>query len=129
MINKDLYDFVASYQKKELKIKDSTEIREIIDPESDTEEALINTYSTKFGVDITNLDRTRHFSPNTPHFHALTVGDLAFAASIGSLDSAIIEASKNDINIAEKQSTRTKILAIIICIVTAILLILVALYI
>lgn len=129
MVNKDLYHFVLQYLQKNIKITEASEVLRVLDLQITSAAEFIESYSSTFDVDISNFDYHRYLDKNSTDYQPLTISDLERGITIGRLDTSIIEIEHNDINLPEKQSPRSIILAIAVCIIAAIMLAFIAYYI
>lgn len=128
MANKNLRRFVSQYLKKDTDIAATSEVMEILNIQDTKAREFIDLYSHKFSVNISNFDYNRYLNPDSPDYYPLTIGDLEQGVTTRYLDSSIIEAEHNDINIPTKQPARSVIIAVVTCIIIAAMLAIIAYY-
>lgn len=128
MINKELDLLIQPYLRKNIHIDENTYINKDLDIYGKQAIILLETYSKKFKVNISDFEFEKYFSEDINRNMPLSIGDMERGIALGVLNDDIIKLEDGDQNLPPRFSIKRIILGFILCILFAFILCIVAYY-
>jgi hypothetical protein len=129
MINKELYLLIQPYSKeKNIQLTENTNLNTDLSIYDEKAKLLLDAYSKKFNVNISDLDFDKYFSSSTNNNNSFSIANLEKGIGLGILDESTINWEENDQNLPPKFSVKKAVLGFILCAAIAIILCAIAYY-